>query len=147
MTNIFLTLELKQSLKLFKTLGLQKALESPLRRIKSFMNSFLKSVLHRMNINTKIIKIFSKQLAKAKKIYYSNKLLKYTTNIKKTWNVLKDIIKKSKLTLHKVNVYNKPEITDAFYDFFTNIGQKLASQIPNSSKSFETCINKVNVIM
>ena len=56
-------------------------------------------------------------------------------------------MKKSKLTLHKVNVYNKLEITDALNDFFTNFGQKLASQIPNSSKSFETYINKVNVIM
>ena len=83
MTNIFLKLELKQRLKLFKTLGLQKALESPLRRIKSFMNSFLKSVLHRMNKNTKIIKIFSKQLVKEKKIYYFNKLLKYTADFKK----------------------------------------------------------------
>ena len=31
--------------------------------------------------------------------------------------------------------------------FFTNIGQKLAIQIPKSSKTFETYINKVNVIM
>ena len=36
---------------------------------------------------------------------------------------------------------------DAFNDFFTNIGQKLTSQIPKSSKTFETYINKVNVIM
>ena len=51
-----------------------------------------------------------------------------------------------KLTINKVDVYNKPEIADAF-NFFTNIGQKLASQIPKSSKTFETYINKVNVIM
>ena len=36
-----------------QTLGLQKALENPLRRNKSFMKGFLKSVLHRMNRNTK----------------------------------------------------------------------------------------------
>ena len=35
----------------------------------------------------------------------------------------------------------------SFNHFFTNIGQKLASQIPKSSKAFETYINKVNVIM
>ena len=46
-----------------------------------------------------------------------------------------------------MDVYNKPEIADAFNDFFTNFGQKLASQIPRSSKAFETYINKVNVIM
>ena len=53
---------------------------------------------------------------------------------------MKDIIS-------KVDVYNKPEIADAFNHFFTNIGQERASQIPKSSKTFETYINKVNVIM
>ena len=52
-----------------------------------------------------------------------------------------------KLTINKVDVYHKPEIADTFNDFFTNIGQKLASQIPKSSKIFETYINKVNVKM
>ena len=60
---------------------------------------------------------------------------------------MKDIIGKSKikskslprkLTINKVDVYNKTEIADAFNDFFTNVGQKLASQIPKSSKTFET---------
>ena len=49
---------------------------------------------------------------------------------------MKDIIGKSKikstnfprkLTINKVDVYNKPERADAFNDFVTNIGQKLAS--------------------
>ena len=69
---------------------------------------------------------------------------------------MKDIIGKSKikstnlprkLKIIKGDVYNKPEIADAFNEFFANIGQKLASQIPKSSKTFETYINKVNVIM
>ena len=46
-----------------------------------------------------------------------------------------------------MDVYNKPKIAHAFNDFFTNVGQKLASQIPKSSKAFETYINKVNFIM
>ena len=67
---------------------------------------------------------------------------------------MKDIIRKlkieltnlpRKLTINKVDVYNKSEIVDSFKDFFTNIGQKLASQIPKLSKTFETYINKVNV--
>ena len=52
-----------------------------------------------------------------------------------------------KLTINKVDVYNKPEIADAFNDFFTNIGRKLTSQIPKSSKIFEIYSNKVNAIM
>ena len=89
-------------------------------------------------------------------MYYSNKLLKCTGDIKKTWNVMKDIIGESKmkstnlpckLTINKVVVYNQPEIDDAFNDFFINIAQKLASQIPKLPKTFETYINKVDVIM
>ena len=45
-----------------------------------------------------------------------------------------------------MDVYNEPETADAFNNFFTNIGQKLFSQILRSSKTFETCINKVNVL-
>ena len=41
-----------------QALRLQKALENLPRRSKIFMNGLLKRVLHRMNSNTKIIKIF-----------------------------------------------------------------------------------------
>ena len=67
---------------------------------------------------------------------------------------MKDIIEKSKRkstnlpprpTINKVDVYNKRKIADAFNDFFTNVGQKLVSQIPKSSETFETYINKVSV--
>ena len=67
---------------------------------------------------------------------------------------MKDIIGKSKrkstnlppkLTINKVDVCNKCKIADAFNHFFTNVGQKLVSQIPKSSETFETYINKVSV--
>ena len=59
---------------------------------------------------------------------------------------MKDVIEKSKikspnllrkLIISKVDVYSKPEIADAFNDFFTNVVQKLASQISESCKTFE----------
>ena len=52
---------------------------------------------------------------------------------------MKDVIGKSKikstsfprkLTINIEDVYYKPGIANAFNDFSTNIGQKLASQIP-----------------
>ena len=60
---------------------------------------------------------------------------------------IKSISLPRKLTVNKMDVYNKLKIADAFNNFFTNIGQKLASQIPKSSKTFETYIKKVNVII
>ena len=47
-----------------------------------------------------------------------------------------------KLTINKVDVFNKPKIADAFNDVNTNIGQKLASQVQKLSKTFEPYINK-----
>ena len=49
-----------------------------------------------------------------------------------------------KFAINKKDVYNKPKIVDAFNDSFTNIVQKLATQMPNSSKTFGTYINKVS---
>ena len=46
-----------------------------------------------------------------------------------------------------MDVYNKPKIADAFNDFYTSIGQKLASQVQKLSKTSEPYINNVNVIM
>ena len=111
-----------------------------------------------MKRNTKIIKIFSKKLKRKQRKYTAakNKLLKCTGNIKKIWNVMKHKIGKSKIksinlplkfTINKAHVYNKTEIADGFNYFFRNISQKLASQIPKSSETFETYINEVNVIM
>ena len=60
---------------------------------------------------------------------------------------MKDIIEKSKikspnvlrkLIISKMDVYSKPEIADAFNDFFTNVAQKLASQMSESCKTLET---------
>ena len=62
--------------------------------------------------------LFEKIKKKAKSICYSNKLLKCTGDIKKTWKVMKDIIGKSKikstnlprkLTINKVDVYINPK--------------------------------------
>ena len=46
-----------------------------------------------------------------------------------------------------MDFYNKLKIADAFNDYFTSIGQKLASQIPKLYKTFKTYSNKKNVIM
>ena len=80
------------------------------------MKALLKNVIHRISRNTKIIGNFSMK-KKAKKIYCSNKFPKCTIDVKKHETLRKDIIEKSKiestnlpskLTINKVDVYNKP---------------------------------------
>ena len=62
--------------------------------------------------------------------------IQYTSNIIYIYIIyithIIHIYNKRKLTTNKVDVYNKPEIADASSDSFTNIGQKLVSQIPKS---------------
>ena len=71
-----------------------------------------------MNKNTKSTKNILETMKKAKEICYPNKLLKCTEDIKKIWNIIKDIIRKSKIkstnlpykfTINKMNVNTKPE--------------------------------------
>ena len=93
---------------------------------------------------------------KAKKKYYSEKISKYKHDAKKTWSIMKELIGKIKLkssnlprriTVNKVDIFDERKIANEFNAFFTNIGSKLASKIPNASKTFETYINKPDSIM
>ena len=52
-----------------------------------------------------------------------------------------------RITVIKVDIFDKRKIANEFNAFFTNIESKLASKIPNASKTFETYINKPNSIM
>ena len=111
------------------------------------MNVFLKSVLHRINRNTKNIKIFSKYLKrKQRKNTTPTNYLNVLKIIKKhgvLWNniigkpKIKSTNRPHKFTI-KFDVYNKRKMINTFNNFFTNIGQKLAIQITKSSKTFET---------
>ena len=71
---------------------------------------------------------------------------KYQNNIKKTWDVMKEIIGKSKFRIKKLShriVINEKEIIDEktiaekLYHLFINIGPRLASKIPVSHTHFE----------
>ena len=61
------------------------------------MKSFKKIEMKKMTLNTKLTRNFFNQLRKgSKKLRFSNLILKYKHNIKKTWEVVKDSIGKGK---------------------------------------------------
>ena len=102
------------------------------------------------------INLFESLKKKAKKKYYSEKISKYKHDAKKTWSIMKELIGKIKpkssnlprrITVDKVDIFDERKIANEFNAFFTNIGSKLASKIPNASKTFETYINKPDSIM
>ncbi len=96
---------------------------------------------------------FNKLKRSAKAIYYKDLLEKNTGNLKRTWQIMRESMNKTndKSTIVKTikvnnkSITNNNEITHEFCDYFTNIGQNLASNIPKPKKSFQSHLrNKVN---
>ena len=107
-----------------------------------------KNHLYRSFVKSKNLKIEEKYkryknkltaiLRFSEKQYYTQLLSKYRDNVKKTWCVLNDVIKKknniSTLPREFVSdnkiIKGKTEIANGFNDFFVNVGPKLAENIP-----------------
>ena len=51
------------------------------------------------------------------------------------------------ITVNGVDIFDESKISNDFKAFFTSIGSKLASKIPNASTTFESYINKTDSIM
>ena len=73
-------------------------------------------------------------------------ILHYKDNIKKTWQIMKEVIGKGKLVnnslpkhliLNNRNIFDQKTIANSFNEYFVNVGPKLAFEIPQSQKSFE----------
>ena len=93
---------------------------------------------------------------KSKRNYYSQKVLEYKNNAKKTWNIMKEVIGKTnksgsrlltKLLINKNDVTSEIGIANEFNKFFTNIGPELAKKIPTASRTFESFSNKIDTTM
>ena len=52
-----------------------------------------------------------------------------------------------RITVNEVDIFDEHKIANEFNSFFTNIGSKLASKIPNASTTFESYIDKPGSIM
>ena len=78
-------------------------------------------------------KLFETITMKSKRKYYSEKLLQFQGDAKKTWRIMKEVIGKSKLihstlppkiVINKNVIFEEKHITNAFSSFFINIGPK-----------------------
>ena len=93
---------------------------------------------------------------KSKRNYYTQKILEYKNNAKKTWNIMKEVIGKTnksgsrlptKLVINKNDVTSEIGIANEFNKFFTNIGPELVEKIPAASTTFESFLNKIDTTM
>ena len=77
--------------------------------------------------------IFETLKKDSKKSCYSNLIDINKNNIKQTWDVMKEIIRKSKFKIDEKEIIDKKTIAEKFNHLFVNIGPKLASKIPVSN--------------
>ena len=98
--------------------------------------------------------IYNKLRRAAKKQYYDQQFNKFTSNSKKTWSVIREIIgsQKNKDQLpdffrsngEVINDYL--EIASGFNNFFSQIGPNLASEIGDSESSYESFLFEPNPV-
>ena len=145
--------------------------EAGLKRSPWITNGILKSMNHRDYLYKKFtlendpsIKLTLKNsynvyrnriialLRVSKKQYFSNYFEEHNTNIKKTWEAIRNIINVSKKSSTKINkiIHNNQHITenkgiaDTINTFYTNIGSSIEAKIPHSKKSFQEYIGNSN---
>ena len=83
--------------------------------------------------------------------YYKKKIQENTTNTKKLWKVINNIIGKHKhsgsiisyITIDGVREYDPDVIANEFGKFYSQLGSKLASKINKSVKPIEEYLSKI----
>ena len=92
-------------------------------------------------------KVFESIKKRSKKLYFSNLIVKYKNNIKKTWEVIRESIGKGKsnhqnfpkkIIVGAKNITNEELIAKNFNRYFSEIGPKLAKKIQTSPSNFES---------
>ena len=95
--------------------------------------------------------ILKRDIRLAKSKYYHDRLNKFKSDSRKTWNIINDILwrKKSRKEFPKTflldgkEITDKHEIAEKFNSFFTNIGPTFSNKIPSiPNKSFRTYLTK-----
>ena len=90
-------------------------------------------------------KIFTACRRKAQALYYTEKFSQCRSNLKETWRLIREVSCSKKRQRDKIPdffrhqgriLHDPTEIADEFNKYFTEIGPKLAEEIPQSTKPF-----------
>ena len=91
----------------------------------------------------------NKMVMHAERDHYRDLIAENKDNMKKTWQILKEIINKNKKTsissrfmVNNQIIINKQDIADGFNSFYVNVGPTLAKKIPKVNKSPSSFIKK-----
>ncbi len=91
-------------------------------------------------------------IKKSKRDYYMNYFEEHKSNIKKTWEGIRNIVnisKRSRVVPVEINYKNeiksnKKEMAESFNDFFVGIGNMVEKKIPTGNKHFSTFLDNSN---
>ena len=100
-------------------------------------------------LNLRVYKhILNSAIRKAKRIHYAHLFDLYKTNMRKTWETIKQLLNKnykqfeftSTFKINGVHISDKKEIAQQFTNFFVNIGCKLTETIlpKHQTKPFDS---------
>ena len=85
------------------------------------------------------------------KSYYTTKCTEYKDNIRKLWHVINQTIGKTKhggsiipfISVHGIKTYDAKRISNEFGQFYANLGQNLASQIPPGTRMVQDYLTNI----
>jgi len=86
---------------------------------------------------------------KSKKIYYSNYFSKHNSNIKKTWEGIRELVNINKKKYNNIrmiyennkNITNNKDMANSFNDFYSNVGKNIEQKIPKTNTHFLSFLN------
>ena len=90
-------------------------------------------------------------LRMTERTYYYNIIQQNRYNMSKTWKIIKSVISHKTRSVTKQFKYNGVNVTDPdvicnkFNEYFVNVGQSLASKIPNSVVSPLNYLSRINI--
>ena len=123
--------------------------EGLIKSSKSLSKLFIKKVQKPTQLNIECYKthlnIFNKAKRRAKITYYKTVIEENKQNIKEMWKILNKAIGKENdksgyphsYTIDDCQVNDRDEISNAFNNFFANIGYKVNHSVPNTNVSFK----------
>ena len=108
------------------------------KRKQKLYEKFLKHCTLINEANYKAYKnLFETIKRKSQKRFYSEKLINFKGDAKKTWCIIKNLLARSKSKkVDKTDILGEKNIANEFNNFFTDIGLKLAKKIPEPSQPF-----------
>ena len=148
--------KIKIKRKSFNSPWMTKGLVKSSKKKQKLCEKFLKNRNPEKELNYKQYKTFFESLKKkSKKSYYSDLIDSCKYNIKKTWDVMKEIVGNKSvtnaplpnfITVKNREIFDKKEITETFNSYFVNVGPNLVASIPESKTSFQNYIHNDGTI-